>query len=201
MQYQVFHLKDLSRPGSAHLVKLANDDIAKQVLDAGHGVFGIFASLFGLASNEIYLTTFGEGPISLSFPDDVKLLSTRLFNPTIRPQNHQPATRPGVYVFRWFSVAPDTVDEIVHLSGEAWPTFEGSFETQIQGLFVEASGQPSEMLLITWYKDLSVWEASRHPPSDARENFLRRHQLTLSATPIATLLALPDGKSRMVSHS
>jgi hypothetical protein len=201
LQYQVFHIKDLSRPGSANLVKLANDDITNQVQEAGHGVFGIFASLFGLASNEIYLVTFGESPTSLSFPDDVQLLSSHLLNPTIRPQNHQPMTRPGVYVFRWFSVSPDSVDEIVHLSGEAWPTFEESFETQIQGLFVEATARPSEMLLVTWYENLGVWEASRHPPPDARENFLRRHQLTLSATPIATLLTLPDGKSQLVSHS
>ncbi len=201
MEYQVFHLKDLSRPGSANLVKLANDDLTQQVLDADHGVFGIFASLFGLASNEIYLVTFGKTPASLSFPDNVKLLSIQSFNPTIRPQIHQAMTRPGVYVFRWFSVASDAVDEIVQLSGDAWPTFEGSFETQIQGLFVEAAAKPSEMLLITWYRDLSVWEASRHPPLDARENFLRRHQLTLSATPIATLLALPNGKNQLVSHS
>jgi hypothetical protein len=201
LQYQVFHIKDLSRPGSANLVKLANDDVTKQVQDAGHEVFGIFASLFGLASNEIYLVTFGEKSPSLSFPDGVELVSTHLFNPTIRPRNHQPRTRAGVYVFRWFSVSPDSVDEIVHLSNDAWPTFEGSFETEIQGLFIEATGQPSEMLLITWYKDLSVWEASRYPPPDARENFLRRHQLTLSATPIATVLTLPDGKSQLVSHS
>lgn len=128
MEYQVFHLKDLSRPGSANLVKLANDDLTQQVLDADHGVFGIFASLFGLASNEIYLVTFGKTPASLSFPDNVKLLSIQSFNPTIRPQVNQAMTRPGVYVFRWFSVASDAVDEIVQLSGDAWPTFEGALK-------------------------------------------------------------------------
>ncbi len=201
MQYQLFHLKDPSRPGSANLVKRVNGAITKQVQAAGQQVFGSFASLFGLASNEIYFVTFGENATSISLPDDVQLLSTYSFNPTIRPQNHQSMTRPGVYVFRWFSVAPDSVAEIVQLSGAAWPTFEESFETQVQGLFVEVSGRPSTMLLITWYKDLSVWEASRHPPTDARENFLRRHQLTLSATPIATLLTVPEGKRPLVSHS
>lgn len=201
MLYHVYHIKDLSRPGSAHLVKLANDDITKQIQASGHGVFGIFASLFGLASNEIYLVTFGKTQISLSFPDDVQLLSTHLFNPTLRPLDHQPRTRPGVYVFRWFSVLPDAVDEIIQLSYNAWPTFEGSFETEIQGLFVEATGQPSEMLLITWYKNLSVWEESRHPPENARESFLRRHQLTLNAKPIATMLNMPESQSQLVSHA
>jgi hypothetical protein len=131
----------------------------------------------------------------------VQLLSSHLFNPTLRPLDHQPRTRPGVYVFRWFSVLPDAVDEIIQLSYNAWPTFEGSFETEVQGLFVEASGQPSEMLLITWYKNLSVWEESRHPPEDARESFLRRHQLTLNAKPIATMLNMPESQSQLVSHS
>ena len=201
MLYHVYHIKDLSRPGSAHLVKLANGDITKQIQASGHGVFGIFASLFGLASNEIYLVTFGKTQTSLSFPDDVQLLSTHLFNPTLRPLDHQPRTRPGVYVFRWFSVLPDAVDEIIQLSYNAWPTFEGSFETEIQGLFVEATGQPSEMLLITWYKNLSVWEESRHPPENARESFLRRHQLTLNAKPIATMLTMPESQSQLVSHA
>jgi hypothetical protein len=199
--YHVYHIKDLSRPGSAHLVKLANNDITKQIQASGHGVFGIFASLFGLASNEIYLVAFGKTQTSLSFPDDVQLLSTHIFNPTLRPLDHQSRTRPGVYVFRWFSVLPDAVDEIIQLSYNAWPTFEGSFETEVQGLFVEATGQPSEMLLITWYKNLSVWEESRHPPEDARESFLRRHQLTLNAKPIATMLNMPESQSQLVSHS
>ena len=201
MLYQVLHIKDVSRPGSVHLVKLANDDITKQIQTAGHEVFGIFASLFGLASNEIYLVTFGETQTSLSFPDDVELISTHLFNATLRPLDHQPRTRPGIYVFRWFSVLPNAVEEIIQLSYNAWPAFEGSFETEVQGLFVEATGQPSEMLLITWYKNLSAWEESRHPPEHARENFLRRHQLTLNAKPIATILNMPASQSHLVSHS
>ena len=201
MQYHVYHIKDLSRPGSADLVKRANDDITKRIQAAGHGVFGIFASLFGLASNEIYLVTFGETQTSLSLPDDLQLLSTHLLNPTLRPLDHGPRTRPGIYVFRWFSVLPDAVDEITQLSYNAWPTFEGSFEAEVQGLFVEATGQPSEMLLITWYKNLSAWEESRHPPEVARDNFMRRHQLTLNAKPIATMLTMPESQSQLVSHS
>ena len=201
MRYYVHHLKDLSRPGSAHLVTLANGDITQQLQAADNQVFGIFGSLFGLASNEIYLVTFGEEPAPLSFPDDVKLLSTHLFNPTLRPLLHQPRTRPGVYVFRWFSVLPEAIDEIIQLSYKAWPTFEAGFETEVQGLFVEATKQPSEMLLITWYKNLSVWEDSRDPPEAARENFLRRHQLTLQAKPIATVLHLPEGQLQLISNA
>jgi len=54
------------------------------------------------------------------------------------------------------------------------------------------------MLLVTWYQDLSVWEASRQPAPEARENFQRRHQLTLSALPIATTLL---GGTTLVSHT
>lgn len=201
MLYRLQHIKDLSRPGSAHLVTLLNGDITQQLQAADNDVFGIFTSLFGLASNEIYLVTFGEVPAPLSFPEDVRLLSTHLFNPTLRPPIHRSRTRPGVYVFRWFSVLPQAVEEIIQLSYNAWPTFEAGFETEVQGLFVEATKQPSEMLLITWYKNLGVWEDSRRPPEDARENFLRRHQLTLYAKPIATELQLPEGRLQLISNT
>jgi hypothetical protein len=164
--------------------------------------YGIFAPLFGLPSNEIYWVTCSqEGTENLLLPEGIATIATSQFVPTIRPTEHSQRTRPGVYVFRWFKVAPDSVNEIVRLSGEAWPGFEGSFDTEIQGLFVENGEEPSNMLLITWYRNLSVWEASRHPPPDARENFLKRHQLTLSALPIATTLMLPSSGTKLVSHS
>ena len=106
----------------------------------------------------------------------------------------------GVYVFRWFSVDPTTIDEIAQLSATAWPDFESSFDTRVQGLFAEDTETPDTMLLITWYRNLTVWEQSRHPPQTARENFLRRHKLTLSALPVATTLLGVSG-SDLVSHS
>lgn len=202
MLYQVHQLKDNGRPGSARMIQLINGELEKNLSVKGSSLYGIFQPLFGLASNEIYLVTYAQTPTTLVLPPEIQELCCRDLIPTVRPTADEPRSRPGIYVFRWFSVAADSVDEIARLSSEAWPTFEASFETEVQGLFVDQGDSPGGMLLITWYKDLSVWEASRQPPEKARENFLRRHQLTLSALPIATMLAAEaPGKSRLISHS
>jgi hypothetical protein len=200
--YQVHQLKDRGRPGSARLIQLINGELEKTLSVEGSSLYGIFVPLFGLASNEIYLVSYAQKPTTLDLPPEIQELSCRDLIPTVRPTEDEPRSRPGIYVFRWFSVAADSVDEIVRLSSEAWPTFEASFETEVQGLFVDQGDSPGGMLLITWYKDLSVWEESRQPPEKARDNFLRRHQLTLSALPIATMLAgEASGTSRLISHS
>lgn len=200
MLYQVHQLADHSRPGPPGLIEEAAR-LTPAIEDQGGTVFGVFGSLLGLASNHIYLVTFGENEISLPLADTFETISRSNFRPTIRPVEHVPASSPGVYVFRWFSVRPENVDEITELSGNAWPGFESSFDTRVQGLFTEAVTSPERMLLITWYRNLTVWEQSRHPPSGARENFLRRHQLTLSAHPIGTYLVGTESPTSLVAHS
>ena len=119
-------------------------------------------------------------------------------NPTVRPLEHVARTVPGIYVFRWFDVNQSDVEEIAALSKEAWNTFEAGFDTQVQGLFAEAGmqqglneeqlGERETMLLVTWYRDLAVWQDSREPHPKARELFLKRHNLMKEAKPIATRL-------------
>lgn len=174
--YQVTRLRDPARPGVAGLTA---------AIKPQENHWGLFTGLLGLPSNEAYLVTAetpADLPVELEVVESVQLL------PTARPTAFEPPDQAGVYVFRWFSVVPGTVDEIVELSVEAWRSFEVDFAARIQGLFVESGESPQRMLLVTWYQDLSVWEASRTPSPDARENFLKRHQLTLGAHPIATQL-------------
>jgi hypothetical protein len=199
MIYQVHTLRDNSRPGSVGLIEYCQASYQKQTQD-GDGVqlFGIFATLFGLASNEVYLVTFSDEPHSPNLASHIELVQSCSLIPTARPVEHNARTSPGVYVFRWFTVNPGDVDEIVALSTEAWKTFEKGFDTQVQGLF-RGQDDDSLMLLLTWYKDLSVWEASRHPPPQARENFMKRHQLTLNARPIATRLIAGAGSANFMS--
>ncbi len=196
MHYTVTRLKDPGRPGNVQA--LADLRAAAPGLDdQGIQLFGLFAPLFGLASNECYAVTFAEAPREI---DDIagklnlSVLSTHHLTPTARPTAHVPRDKPGIYVFRWFRVAPENMSEIVRLSEQAWVTFEGGFDTEVQALFreTEPSGDVSTMLLITQYDDLSVWEASRQPAPEARENFRARAALTLEATPVATRLVLPD---------
>ena len=48
------------------------------------------------------------------------------------------------------------------------------------------------MLLVTWYKDLNVWQASRVPAPEAQQRFIARQALLDSAVPIATRLELDN---------
>ena len=199
MRYQIFRLRDNDHPGPPALLNTIASNRAL-IKDRGNSIFGVFGSLLGLASNEIYLVTFGQQQLQFQLPESIECVTCRTFRPTVRPTDHKPASDPGVYVFRWFSVDPTTIDEIAQLSATAWPDFESSFDTRVQGLFAEDTETPDTMLLITWYRNLTVWEQSRHPPQNARQYFLRRHKLTLSALPIATTLLGVSG-SDLVSHS
>jgi len=193
--YQVNLLKDAGSPGSAGLIEYVKNELVPGLED-GIVSFGVFQGLFGLASNEVYLVLSSENPdFTISdklIGETCQLIDCTSFIPTVRPTDHSPRTRKGIYVFRWFEVMNKNVAEIAELSKKAWVTFEGGFDTQVQALFAEPDSSNTnhgKMLLITWYRDLSIWQASRQPPVEARENFLRRHQLTLEARPIATRLA------------
>ncbi len=197
MIYDVHTLRDTNHSGSLVLIEHCQSTLTQQVTAMGGEVFGVFATLFGLASNEIYLVLMSpDGMPPLSLAEGIILVESNRFTPTIRPLIAAPMKVPGVYVFRWFEVNRKNIPEIVSLSNEAWTSFEGGFDTEIQGLFVavdndvatERKNEATRMLLITWYKDLRVWQASRSPAPEAMENFRKRHALTLSARPIATRL-------------
>jgi hypothetical protein len=192
--YQVNRLKDPDHPGPNFLVDYLRETLTPALAEQGLTVFGVFQGLFGLDSNELYLVVNSETEIG-SFGDQLSGSSYQLVNstnlvPTERPTEHSARTQEGIYVFRWFDVLNNNVEEIAALSARAWVTFEGGFDTEVQGLFAEHDRKSAQgkMLLITWYKDLNVWQQSRQPPEEARENFLRRQALTLQAHPVATRL-------------
>ena len=198
--YELLRVKDSNSNSFLNMVKTINNEILPQAGESGYSLYGIFYGLFGLATNELYLIALREdkdpssgvlAPLSgLISRHNFILQENYQLSPTVRPVEHTQRTKSGIYVFRWFDVYNRDVDEIVKLSDEAWVTFEGGFESQVQGLFAERdrSKEQGKMLLLTWYKDLNVWETSRRPPQEARERFLKRHNLTIESTPIATRL-------------
>lgn len=194
MQYTISLIKDRSSHTNAGAIKKVHSTLVTDFKRDGVNFFGAFTPLFGLASNELYLVTSAEKTHdlnSLAEQNSLEVLETNQMVPTVRPTDHATRTQPGIYVFRWFSIYTKDIAEIARLSNEAWQTFEGGFDTEVQGLFRDANpgNDQGKMLLITWYRDLSVWEASRFPAPEARENFLRRANLTIEARPIATRLA------------
>ena len=108
---------------------------------------------------------------------------------TLRPTSPQVLDQKGIYVFRFWKIAGDQVDKAVQLSSAAWMTFEESFDTEVKALFrQQLKAEEESMLLITWYKNLTAWEASRSPDPAALENFRQRQALMHSVMPIATRL-------------
>ena len=200
MTYEFLKVKDTNSNGILNMVKAINPEILSETKKSGYSLYGVFFGQLGLASNEIYLVAVRKenSPISDPVTPLAKLVLDHNFilpehyqlNPTVRPLDHSMRTKEGLYVFRWFDVNNRDVDEIVKLSDEAWNSFEEGFDSEIQGLFAEAdrSNKQGKMLLLTWYRDFSVWEASRRPSKEAKDRFLRRHELTIETTAIATRL-------------
>lgn len=192
--YQVSLLKDPNRPGLNKLVEYLRRTLIPDRLNGGMIEYGVFQGLFGLASNELYLVMSSEFTVTTVSQQNLvggfQVIESINLVPTTRPTDHTRRTREGIYVFRWFDVLNQDVEEIAELSAKAWVTFEQGFDTEVQCLFAEQNqdSEQGKMLLITWYQSLSVWQESRQPPLEARENFRRRHQLTLQAKPIATRL-------------
>lgn len=200
--YELLKVKDLNSNGILNMVKTFDTRILPEVKASGYSLYGIFFGLFGLASNELYLMAMSEngGSSSGGITPLSGLITEHHFNlregyqlsPTVRPTEHTTRNKSGIYVFRWFLIHNRDVDDIVKLSEEAWVSFEGDFDSEVQGLFAERDRTPEQgrMLLLTWYRDLSVWETSRKPSPEARERFLKRHKLTMETIPIATRLYL-----------
>ena len=185
-----------------HLRGTGNDtsDLTRTVADRrerwrsdGVQVWGLWCGLFGVASNEalLMLAAADEEDLQPLENEQTQVLSSRGFTPTVRPQTSTPVSRPGIYVFRSFTIASASVDEFVELSTQAWVTFEDaqSYSAVPQGLFREVSdAEQIDMLLVTWYDSLASWQTSRQPAAEARERFARRRELTRSTVALATTL-------------
>ncbi len=160
--------------------------------------WGAFFGLFGVASNELILVTYGEVEgvdDAIAAIAEVAGVETLLLEPTVRPTEAAPRSREGLYVFRFFDVERKDVDEIAALSLQAWKDFENvdRYAAEPQALFRQhdLSAPSGRMLLCTWYDGLNSWQASRTPPGKASENFRRRHMLTRGTIAYATRLLPP----------
>lgn len=201
--YEFIRIKDRNRNGILNTVEIISTQILPEAEQSGYSLYGVFFGLLGMVSNELYLVVMREDNAPML--DERRSISNLVERhglslqeryhlcPTVRPAEHTMRSRDGIYVFRWFDVLNRDVDEIVRLSDEAWASFEEGFDSEIQGLFAECdrSNEQGKMLLLTWYQNLTVWEASRQPSNEARDRFRRRHDLTIETIAIATRLFFP----------
>jgi hypothetical protein len=194
--YHLMQLKDSNSNNLRDAISKIENVLGPAAAESGQENYGIFTGVFGLATNELYwMSLGGDETILLSELASGSGLRVQLelnLVPTVRPVEHSPRSRRGLYVFRWFDVLNKDVDEVANLSQQAWVSFEDDFDSQIQGLFAlqDRSEDKGKMLLLTWYKNLTVWQDSRTPSETAMNLFIRRHGLTIEALPIATSLYL-----------
>jgi hypothetical protein len=158
------------------------DSLAPAIRGAGGQVLGLFSPQLGFAANEgVLLIGWPGAPGVIPGLQGARSGVGDRLVATLRPTNGDVPKAGGIYVHRWFTVAPANLESFISLSGQAWPSFEAGFDTNIFGLFraeTRASGGDVRMLLLTRYADHRVWEASRQPAPTAREAFGNRHDLT-----------------------
>lgn len=188
MDYEYFFLS-VGRERTAH----------KALADHLHGVLGpalvgLFSPVLGFASNAALVLARDADVTEAIASAPASLQERHRMTPTLRPLGDVQPAPGGVYVHNWFMVDAEAVDEFVRLSGEAWADFETRFEAKIFGLFlVEQSASDTKegvrrLLLMTRYRDLGEWQASRDPTSEAMKVFARRRELTRVSFPRACQL-------------
>lgn len=190
MEYDYFHLT-LGRERAAQ--KALADH-----LRSDPKVVAVFAPLLGFASNEALVLARSGG--SVDGAPGVAGVQRHHLTPTLRPTEDVSPPPGGIYVHNWFTIDGDAAGEFVKLSGEAWPDFESRFDTQIYGLFLAAESEADRsqgarrLLLMTRYRDLGEWQASRDPSSAAMQVFARRRELTRTSLARACLVVAHNAK-------
>jgi hypothetical protein len=179
------------RPAIEAFTRHVREIVTPEVAKAGGEVLGTFQGQLGFASNEtVVMLRWTDGR-----PDRLRELDRAPGVVTVHPERLTPTVRPadgkgfkagGIYVHRWFSVDGDSVADFIDLSNRAWTNFEGSYETEIFGLFTAENTAADlregvgRLLLLTWYAGHGVWETSRDQTRDPEGLFVKRHQLTRS---------------------
>jgi hypothetical protein len=164
---------------------------APAIAAAGGEVLGLFQGQLGFASNEAVVllrwpSAQGDRLRDLDRAPSVFTMHPERLTPTVRPKDGDTLKQGGIYVHRWFTVDADSVNDFVALSNRAWTNFEGSYETQIFGLFTaERTAQDlregtGRLVLLTYYASHGVWENSREQTRDPQGLFAKRHELTRS---------------------
>ena len=196
--YLTFTL-ERGRPVWTSFVDHVRDVASPAIAAAGGEVLGSFQGQLGFASNEAVLLLRFKSAIrdrlrELDSAPGIVSMHPEALTPTVRPKDDAGLTAGGIIVHRWFSVDADSVADFISLSNRAWTDFEGSYATEIFGLFTaERTAQDvregaGRLLLLTYYASHGVWEESRHQTRDPNGLFAQRHALTRSTIGRSSLL-------------
>lgn len=186
-------------PGSlAAAIATLDGDGRSAVAAAGGQVFGLWKALIGLSLNHLVVLTewpdeatakTNEGAV-LAGLDRAVVGQHDVWLPTLRPAPGVVARRdPGFVTHRWYDIRDLDVERFLELSSATWSNWEGVHEGAVMGLWrTRLPPAPGlvRMRLMAWYRDMGVWERSRHwkgtrGAETANRNLGARYDLTLDS--------------------
>ncbi|MGZ6008941.1 MAG: hypothetical protein ACXWLO_06625 [Rhizomicrobium sp.] len=190
------------RPAWVAFCDHVRDVAAPAIREAGGEMLGLFQGQLGFSSTEAVVllrwpTAQRDRLREIDRAPGVVTMHPEMLTPTVRPQDKAVLKKGGIYVHRWFTVDADSVADFVSLSNRAWTNFEGSYQTEIFGLFTaertlqDVRDGTGRLLLLTYYASHGVWEDSRDQTRDPNGLFVQRHALTRSTIGRSSLLVLP----------
>ena len=144
--YLTFTL-ERGRPAWSAFVDHARTATAPAIASAGGELLGLFQGQLGFFSNEAVVllrwpSATRDRLRELDRAPGVAAMRAEILTPTVRPKDDAVLKIGGIYVHRWFTVDADSVADFISLSNRAWTQFEGSYATEIFGLFaVERTAQ------------------------------------------------------------
>lgn len=196
--YLTFTL-ERGRPAWSAFVTHMRDVTAPALAAADGEILGVFQGQLGFSSNEAIMLLRSKSTIrdrlrELDSAPGVVMMHPELLTPTVRPSDATALKKGGIYVHRWFVVDADSAADFISLSNRAWENFEGSYQTEIFGLFTaertarDVQEGAGRLLLLTYYASHGVWEASRDQTRDPNGLFVQRHALTRSTIGRSSIL-------------
>lgn len=165
---------------------------------AGGRLFGLWKPLIGLSFNHVVAVVewpedgpAGRAPARL-FADLPGVLITEndLWQATLRPSPGAVARNdPGFVTHRWYDIEAASLPRFLELTSNTWSNWEGAHDGAVQGLWRSLSPPAPgriRMRLMAWYRDMGVWERSRHwkgtkGAETANANLGARYDLTLDS--------------------
>ena len=190
------------RPAWTAFTDHVRDIVIPAIAQAGGEMLGLFQGQLGFSSNEAIVllrwpTAHRDRLREIDRAPGTVTVHPEMLTPTVRPPDAAQLKKGGIYVHRWFTVDADIVADFVALSNRAWANFEGSYQTEIFGLFTaertvaDLRDGTGRLLLLTHYASHGVWEESRDQTRDPNGLFVQRHALTRSTIGRSSLLILP----------
>lgn len=170
----------------------------ERVAAKGGLLFGVWKPLIGLAFNHaVCVTEWPDEAAAAANADtviagipDIRKAEHDIWLPTLRPAPGTIARADqGFTTHRWYDIRESDFERFLDLSRATWGNWEGTHDSQVQGLWrVKAAPAPGlvRMRLMAWYRDMGVWERSRHwkgtkGAEPANRTLGQRYDLTLDS--------------------